>query len=90
MGNELLRVVEPFTVEILDRTDSNIIVKLPSVLMLEDGSTLDLNDAGPVSVDVSSKTNENHNLKRDVRSVLREKGILVSYVQQYKLINVLN
>lgn len=90
MEKQLLRAVEPLTVEILERNHSKIVVKLPEEVKLEDGSTVKLSDVDNVDVDVSSKTNEQHNLRRDVRSVLRSVGILITCNQQYEMIKVLN
>jgi hypothetical protein len=85
-----LRVIEPFTVRILDRTDSKfIVVKLPEQVKLEDGSKADLSSMGNVYVDISSKINEQHNIRRDVRSAIRSFGLLVSCKQQHEMIEVL-
>ncbi len=82
--NEQLKGVQPFYVEVVDKKDGKIIVQMPESLFLG-GNKMCL-DCCSKRLLVDPGKNSQHNIRRDVRAMLRQEGIVVTFKQQEKTI----
>ena len=82
MEKNNLEVAEPFSVSIISEEHGKVSVELPATI-----STKIIHDKIRF-ITVDPGRNRNHNIRRDVRRVIKEIGLLVSFKRQDELIMI--